>query len=80
MTSLNFLLNDELSIELVAAARDCELTTREYVEEAVQSVLASRRLPHVRIGTHGAFTSGMRAVRENDEDEPLELITHSILL
>jgi hypothetical protein len=75
--TLNFMLNDELHTELVAAATACEITARDIIGQCVESVLASRRLPHVRIGSHGAFTSGMRL---QNLDEPLELVEHTILL
>jgi len=39
------------------------------VAESLESVLAERRLPRVRPGTHGAWTSGFTKQREKPEAE-----------
>jgi len=53
-------LGAEMMNELTEAARDCQLTPRQFAIESLESVLASRRLPRVECGSHGAFTSGWR--------------------
>lgn len=85
MMALNFSLNPKLHTELEAAARDCQITAREFVGQCVEAILAERRLPHVKVGSHGAFTSGYLGVThhedaDEDEDQDVEIIEHKILL
>jgi hypothetical protein len=61
---------DAMMRELMEAARDCQLTPRQFAIESLESVLASRRLPKVYVPT---LTQGprMRATsRGTVEDEP----------
>jgi len=49
--------------------RACHRTV--FAAEAVEVLLAARRLPRVEVGSHGAFTSGMRG-RSTHEDAEFE--------
>jgi len=57
--------------ELRLAARDRGCSPRQFAIETLESAIASRRLPKAEMGTHGAFTSGMRGVVRHKNDEPL---------
>jgi predicted RNA-binding protein associated with RNAse of E/G family len=80
-------LVDAMMRELMEAARDCQLTPRQFAIESLESVLASRRLPKVYVP---ALTQGPRmrgTSRGTVEDEPefedaaeAGLVTHRILL
>ena len=50
--------------------RACHRTV--FAAEAVEVLLAARRLPRVEAGSHGAFTSGMRRRQSTHEDEEFE--------
>ncbi len=41
-------LPDELYRELIEAAKDCQCSPKQFAEESLHSVLASRRLPRIR--------------------------------
>lgn len=74
-------LPEALYQELIADCRACEVSPKQYAAEALESVIASRRLPKVEMGTHGAFTSGMcGAARHAGEDKEMVLTEHRILL
>ncbi len=80
--TIDFLLNDELHNELVEAARDCQITAREFAGECVAAVLASRRLPKVYVPalTQGPRMAGVgRAWQREDEDEEMSLVEHRIV-
>ena len=53
---LNFslILPDALFKELEDAARECRCSPKIFAAQSVESVLASRRLPRVTPGEHGA--------------------------
>lgn len=59
--------------ELRLAARDRGCSPRQFAIETLESAIASRRLPKAEMGTHGAFTSGMRGVVRHKNDEKAEL-------
>jgi hypothetical protein len=46
-------LNDDLYRELLRACRECKCSPRQFAHEAVESVLASRRLESVENGRNG---------------------------
>lgn len=62
-------LPDAMFHELNEAARECKCSPTQFVAESLESVLAERRLPRVRPGTHGAWTSGFTKQREKPEAE-----------
>lgn len=72
-------LNEEMSIELVEAARDCQsLSPRQFALDCVESILASRRLPHVFVPTltqGPQHARGTRQARREDGPE-LRLVEH----
>lgn len=47
-------LADPLYQELIAAARECNISPKVFASQAVEVVLASRRLPGVQAAPHGA--------------------------
>lgn len=47
-------LNEQLYAELLQGCRECKCSPKQFAAEALESVLASRRLPGVAIGKHGA--------------------------
>ncbi len=47
-------LSDVMSTELREACQACECSPLQFAAEALESVLAERRLPRVALGTHGA--------------------------
>ena len=49
----SLVLNEPLYAELIRGCREAQCSPRQFVAEALESVLASRRLPSVAIGTHG---------------------------
>jgi hypothetical protein len=53
---LNFSLTlpDELYRELINGCRERSCSPKQFAAESLESVLASRRLPHVRQAPHGA--------------------------
>jgi hypothetical protein len=72
MPSITIILNDGMFAELqLAARRTCEpgFDATDFATEAIESVLASRRLPTVTLGRHGARIG-----------TPSEIATHRVLL
>jgi hypothetical protein len=59
--------------ELRLAAQERRCTPHQFAIETLESAIASRRLPKVEMGTHGAFTSGMRGVVRHKNEEEAEL-------
>jgi hypothetical protein len=53
---LNFSLTlpEEMYRELIESCRECQCSPKQFAAESLESVLASRRLPGVTIGRHGA--------------------------
>lgn len=47
-------LSDVMSAELREACQACECSPLQFAAEALEAVLAERRLPRVALGTHGA--------------------------
>lgn len=47
-------LTDELYRELIEATKECQCSPKQFAAESLESVLASRRLPKVKLGKHGA--------------------------
>jgi hypothetical protein len=77
-------LSEALYAQLIEDCQSCEVSPKQYAAEALESVIASRRLPKAKMGRNGAFTSGMRgAARHDVEPETAEeagLVTHRILI
>jgi hypothetical protein len=66
MAQVTIKLSDEMYAELESAAADVHelgFTPERWAEEAVESALASRRLPRVKLGKNGACIK-----RRNTED------------
>lgn len=61
-------LPDPLFDELMEAAKGCRCTPSQFAAEAIESVIASRRLPHVRRAPHGARI-GVTEIDEEAEPE-----------
>lgn len=53
---LNFSLTlpEEMYRELIEGCRECRCSPKQFAAESLESVLASRRLPSVTVGRHGA--------------------------
>ena len=69
---LELTLADEMLAELHDAARECQCSPRQFAIDCVESVLASRRLPHVYVPklSQGARMRGVTApARHEDESE-----------
>jgi hypothetical protein len=74
-------LPEALYAQLIEDCQSCEVSPKQYAAEALETVLASRRLPKVELGRNGAFTSGMcGAARHAGEDKEMVLTEHRILL
>jgi hypothetical protein len=84
MMTMNFSLRvpDLLYRELIERCTECSILPKQFAAECIEAALAARRLPHVNVGTHGAFSSGFTGThREADEDEDQDVeIEHKILL
>ncbi len=61
-------LPEPLNPDLEAACRERCCTVREFIGQLVHAELATRRLPNVKVGTHGAFTSGWRGDGHHEEE------------
>ncbi|MGD0214195.1 MAG: hypothetical protein ABSB87_13265 [Terriglobales bacterium] len=75
--NLTLALPDALHNELEEAARDCQLTAKDFVAECVQAILAERRLPHVYVPllTQGAQHRGPRgAGRKHQGERETEMV------
>jgi hypothetical protein len=46
-------LPTEMNLELLRACRESNCSPKQFAAEALEVVLASRRLPHVAPGSHG---------------------------
>jgi hypothetical protein len=57
-------LPEQLHDELTTAAKECHISPSAWAAFTIEAGLAARRLPYVVIGSHGAFTSGVRKVEE----------------
>jgi len=57
-------LPDALALELQSACRDCGISPKLFAAQSVESVLAGRRLPHVRVSPLGARVKGDGFARE----------------
>jgi hypothetical protein len=88
MMTMNFSLRvpDLLYRELIERCTECSILPKQFAAECIEAALAARRLPHVNVGTHGAFSSGFTgthreadADEHEDEDQDVE-IEHKILL
>jgi hypothetical protein len=55
--SFSLTLPDELYRELIAGCRECSCSPKQFAAESLEAVLASRRLPGVAVGAHGARIS-----------------------
>ncbi len=71
------ILPEALYAQLIEDCQRCEVSPKQYAAEALESVIASRRLPKVGAGTHGPLMRGTRAVAEEKE---LRLTEHKILI
>ena len=84
MMTMNFSLRvpDLLYRELIERCTECSILPKQFAAECIEAALAARRLPHVNVGTHGAFSSVFTGThREADEDEDRDVeIEHKILL
>jgi hypothetical protein len=72
-------LPDELYAELLAGCRDCQCPPKVFAEEAILSVLASRRLPRVLVEQleRGGPLKGPRMC---GSDSHADFVEHRILL
>lgn len=61
-------LSTEMLDELQQAAKDCGISPRVFATEALESVLASRRLPYVDEGRCGPQMCGTRNEDEDGEE------------
>jgi hypothetical protein len=66
--------------ELDEAANACHLTARQFVEESVHSVLASRRLPRIEPGRCGAAMCGTKGHEDEDTASESAVCEHTILM
>jgi len=78
-------LPQELYADLITDCTNCSCSPKQWAAEAVEAAIASRRLPKVEVGTHGAFTSGWRGDGHEDEREfedaaEAGLVVHGFLL
>lgn len=55
-------LPDDLHAELLRASRECECSPAVFVAEAIEATLASRILPRIKPGMHGARVIGTRSI------------------
>jgi hypothetical protein len=76
---VELMLADEMLNELEKAARACQCTPRQFALDCVESVLASRRLPHVFVPTLTQGAQIGRGAGHEDENET-DLVRHKILL
>jgi hypothetical protein len=67
-------LPDELYAQLIDDCRVCEILPKQYAAEALESAIASRRLPKIDAGRYGR-----REAAEATETE-MTLTAHRILL
>lgn len=74
--NLTLELNDQLWAELVAGCRDCECPPKVFAEEAILSVLASRRLPRVV----AEQTGPLKGPRMCGSDSHSDFVEHRLLL
>ena len=70
-------LSDELYADLIADCQECSCSPKQWASEAVESVIASRRLPKVNAAPQGARFG--RALQDEREIEA-SLCEHRILL
>lgn len=73
---LNFSLTlpDALYQDLIEDCRNRSCSPKQFAAEALEAAIATKRLPHVAEGSHGAFTSGWKAKVEQDvEPEPYQI-------
>lgn len=68
---LNFSLTlpDALYLDLIEDCRNRSCSPKQFAAEALEAAIATKRLSHVEAGSHGAFTSGCRNVKEEVEPE-----------
>jgi hypothetical protein len=64
-------LGAEMMNELTDAARECQITPRQFALESLESVLASRRLPKVYVPelTQGARMRGTSKARHEGVED-----------
>ena len=65
-------LPDALFNELTNAAKECSVSPTVFAAEAIHSVLASRRLPHVTVGRCGARVQGTTRACDEPVEEPID--------
>jgi hypothetical protein len=81
-------LNEEMSAEIVEAARACQCPSpRQFAVEAIEACLATRRLPRVDPAPYGGRTTGTSGHgQQSGHDEEFEtpadagIVEHKILL
>ncbi len=83
----SLVLPQELYAQLIDDCKRCEISPKQFAGEALESVLASRRLPKITPAAYGAQTRGTRrAVVEHEDQHEHEtpadagLVEHKILL
>jgi hypothetical protein len=77
--NLTLTLPDALYNELLDGCREASCHPKIFAAEALQSVLASRRLPKVEMGRYGARMRGTSGGTGHEDETELVLTEHRIL-
>ncbi len=67
--SFSLTLPEALYRDLIEDCRNRSCSPKQFAAEALEAAIATKRLPHVAVGGHGAFTSGWKAKVEEDAEE-----------